>query len=162
MQLIGGALTRDQKLASKSPFTPRQLTLDGAQPSEKIQAKHAELKQQFAFPRSIDNENEEQLSDDEERIRIKTFKCKERIRRVDILTEDLAIQDIIMGVEKAKQSVKTKGLLDHGLDLAKFQARQRQIRDIIDNNDIYDVENSSLLNLEDQAYDRLTARTITN
>ena len=54
------------------------------------------------FPRAIDNDNEEQLSDDEERIRIKTYKCKERIRRADILTEDLAIKDIIKGVEKAK------------------------------------------------------------
>jgi hypothetical protein len=60
------------------------------------------LKQSYGFPRSIDNENEEQLSDDEERIRVKTFKCKERIRRVDILTEDLAIQDIIKGVQKVK------------------------------------------------------------
>jgi len=45
---------------------------------------------------------EEEISDDEERIKIKTHKCKERIRRVDTITEDYAIKDLIYSVERAK------------------------------------------------------------
>jgi len=40
-------------------------------------------------------------------------------------------------------------LLDHGLDLAKFQERQRKIREMIDNNDPNDMQNNQTFYFDD-------------
>jgi hypothetical protein len=80
----------------------------------------------------VDNDNEDDISDDEERMGIKTHKCKERIRRTDNLFEDVAIMDLVDGVETLSKNIKTRSLIGHCFDLSLFQERQQRIRDKID------------------------------
>ena len=68
-------------------------------------------------------------------MQVKTLKCKEQIRRVDVLAEEFAIRDLLHSVQKAKSSIQVRGLIDNGLDLNALRQNQQQIRKAIDNED---------------------------
>ncbi len=73
--------------------------IDQSSPSKIVLSR---LIAQAKFEPNIDNDDEEKYSDDEIVDQIKMHKFKERIRRTDLVTETVAVQDIIVGVEKAK------------------------------------------------------------
>ena len=73
--------------------------IDQSSPSKIVLSR---LIAQAKFEPNIDNDDEEKYSDDEIVDQIKMHKFKERIRRTDLVTETVAVQDIIFGVEKAK------------------------------------------------------------
>ena len=75
----------------------------------------------YKFAKSVDNESEDDYSDDEERMNLKMKKVRERVRRADIVTEDTAIFQLVNHVERVKQSVKARSLIDHGINMSELK-----------------------------------------
>ena len=79
-------------------------------PSAQILNTYQKL-QQTRFVDSIDNNDEDNLSDEEKGAEIKGKKLVKLTERAIVATESKAIQDIVQGVQQAAKKVKPKSLI---------------------------------------------------
>lgn len=75
------------------------------------------------FHSNIDNEDEDELDDEGMVDQIKMAKFKERLRRAEILMENAAIEDVVNGVESAKQLVNVKSIFESYFNLNELRDR---------------------------------------
>lgn len=87
--------------------------------------------QKTKFASSIDNTEEEGLSDEEEGLRIQAHKLVKLTERANVATEAKAIQDVVIGVQKASKLVEPKSLVT-ALNLEQFNESRSRIRNLID------------------------------
>ena len=80
------------------------------------------------FEKDIDNSEEENLSDDELRLKIKERKTKERMKRDDLVMVEMAAIGTASTVEGIRKQIGVGSVLDKGINLAAAQERQARIR----------------------------------
>ena len=73
------------------------------------------------FADDIYNDDEDGLSDDEVVTKIKVQKCREATKRADMMTEDYAIDCVVMGTREAAKNVDDKSVVPRqSLDLLRL------------------------------------------
>ena len=85
------------------------------------------------FSSELDNEDEDELTDDDCRERVKNFKVREMRKRADASLELAAVSDIAQGIQNAASNVKQASAMT--LDLKELRHRQSRIRSLIDAGD---------------------------
>lgn len=77
----------------------------------------------FKFSRDIDNSEEEELTDDELRERVKTRKNKERDRRDDLKMVKQAAIDTVHKVEATRKCISGASILKGAINLDALKQR---------------------------------------
>ena len=100
-----------------------------------IEAILASASSHFKFSQDIDNSEEEELTDDELKERIKKRKNKERDRRDDLTMVRAAAIDTARTVEAARKKIQNRSIIKGAINLEALKERQAKLRDKIDMSD---------------------------
>lgn len=91
----------------------------------------ASASRDFNFNAEIDDSEEDEVSDEELRLTIKSRKAKEKARRDDLTTVKYAALSAIKSVEEVRKQINISSLVDKTIDLKALKAKQAILRERI-------------------------------
>jgi len=90
----------------------------------------------YRFNDDIDNSEEDDLTDEELRDKIKIRKNKERDRRDDLALVRIAAQSTASNVEHTRKNIGVGSVLSSGMNLDALKLRHAKLRDNMDMDDL--------------------------